>query len=38
VGERGDEAGDDRGLADIAGVSADDDDGHGRGEWLVVSG
>jgi hypothetical protein len=31
-GESGDQAGDDAGLADVAGVSAYDDDGHGFSE------
>jgi hypothetical protein len=29
-GQRGDKTGDDAGLADAAGVSADDDNGHSR--------
>jgi hypothetical protein len=37
VRQSGDDAGHDRGLADVAGVSADDDGWHGEGEWLVVS-
>jgi hypothetical protein len=36
VGQSGDEAGDDAGLADVAGVSADDDGWHGGkcSSWL----
>jgi hypothetical protein len=36
AGQGGDETGNDARFADVAGVSADDEDGHGRGSWLLA--